>query len=227
YADFVLLWLLCHQSRVEGERPEQCWLERWTQEAAERGTRALEDLRVGVEAAITALGRGFLAHPANGALRERLRSGELDTQEYYRQLLPTVYRLIFLFVAEDRDLLLDPKASDEARARYRDYYSTARLRELADRRRASRHSDLWHSVRLVFSQLGSDDGCPALGLPALGGYLWSDRAVADLTDCEIANHDLLDAVRHLAFIQVENARWPVDYRNLGTEEPGSIYESLL
>ena len=115
YSDFVLLWLLCHESRVEGERPELCWLEQWTREAAERGTRALEHLRAGVEDAISALGRGFLAHPANQELREKLRDGALDKQEYYRQLLRSVYRLLFLFVAEDRDLLLDPKATDEAR----------------------------------------------------------------------------------------------------------------
>ena len=41
YSDFVLLWLLCHQSRVEGERPEDCWLEKWSQEAQQQGVRAL------------------------------------------------------------------------------------------------------------------------------------------------------------------------------------------
>jgi hypothetical protein len=40
YADFVLLWLLCHQSRVEAERPEECWLEKWSRMAQEQGTRA-------------------------------------------------------------------------------------------------------------------------------------------------------------------------------------------
>src|SRR4029079_16332285 len=33
YADLALLWLTCHQSRLEGERPHECWLERWSQEA--------------------------------------------------------------------------------------------------------------------------------------------------------------------------------------------------
>src|SRR6185437_16377197 len=55
YADFVVLWLVCHVSRVE-ERPELCWLERWSQEAAKQGTRALDNLRDGVERAIVALG---------------------------------------------------------------------------------------------------------------------------------------------------------------------------
>ncbi len=56
YADFVLLWLLCHQSRVEAERAEQCWLEKWSKTAQEQGTRALNQLRGGVEESITALG---------------------------------------------------------------------------------------------------------------------------------------------------------------------------
>ena len=64
YSDFRLLWLLCHQSRVESERPAQCWLEKWSQEAREHGARALEHLREGVEKAISALGSDFLAHPA-------------------------------------------------------------------------------------------------------------------------------------------------------------------
>src|SRR5207249_9770944 len=100
YADFVLLWLLCHQSRVEAEKPEECWLEKWSRTAHEQGTRALDQLRNGVEKAITALGSGFLAHAANNALRERLCSGELNDQDYYRQILRFVYRLLVLLVAD-------------------------------------------------------------------------------------------------------------------------------
>ena len=72
YSDFVLLWLLCHQSRVEGERPSECWLERWMKTAEEQGTRALDQLRDGVQKAIEALGRGFLERPDNAELRDQL-----------------------------------------------------------------------------------------------------------------------------------------------------------
>ncbi|MBW2311351.1 MAG: hypothetical protein JRF35_09800 [Deltaproteobacteria bacterium] len=98
YSDFILLFMLLHQSRVEAERPEQCWLERWTQEAQKQGTRALDHLRNGVEQAIKSFGQGFLAHPANTALRQKLQSGNLTTHDLYQQLLRLVYRLIFLFV---------------------------------------------------------------------------------------------------------------------------------
>ena len=73
YADFALLWSVCHRSRFEGARPEDCLLERWTKKAAEDGIRALDKLRDGVQKAIETLGAGFLAHPANGALRDALR----------------------------------------------------------------------------------------------------------------------------------------------------------
>ena len=111
YPDFVVLWLLCHKSRVEAERAQECWLEKWSQVGQEQGTRALEGLRGGVEEAIKALGQGFLSHRSNHALRDSLKSGRLTKQDYYRQLLRLVYRQIFLFVAEDRGLLLDPEAS--------------------------------------------------------------------------------------------------------------------
>ena len=59
YSDFVLLWLLCHQSRVEAESPSDCWLEKWSQSSRERGVRALDQLRTGVEDAITSLVGAF------------------------------------------------------------------------------------------------------------------------------------------------------------------------
>lgn len=227
YADFVLLWLVCHESRVEAERPETCWLEQWSKTAQAQGTRALDQLRNGVEEAITALGRGFLTHPANQGLRDSLRSGTLEAQEYYRQLLRLVYRLLFLFVAEDRDLLCVPQANATARERYTRFYSTARLRRLAERRVGTRHADLFHGLRLVMQKLGSDAGCPELALPALGSLLFSDQAIPALDACEIANHDLLEAIRALAFSMDVNGRRSVDYKNLGSEELGSVYESLL
>ena len=82
-------------------------------------------------------------------------------------------------------------------------------------------------LNLVMERLGTDAGCPELGLPALGSFLWSPQAVTDLAGCQIANHDLLDAVRALAFTVEGSVRRPVDYKNLGSEELGSVYESLL
>lgn len=227
YADFVLLWLLCHQSRVEGERPAECLLEKWSRIAQEQGFRALNKLRDGVEQAINILGGGFLAHPSNRTLRERLRSGELKTQDYYHQVLRMIYRLIVLFVAEDREVLFHPQADEDARQRYTNYYSSERLRRLAEQRIGTRHSDLFQGLRLVMDKLGSDNGCLELGLPPLNGFLFSHSAIPDLVGSELTNHDLLEAMRSLAFTFEGRIRHIVDYKNLGPEELGSVYESLL
>ncbi|XAM01598.1 N-6 DNA methylase [Phycisphaeraceae bacterium D3-23] len=237
YADFALLWVLCHQSRLEGDMPEDCWLEKWSKVAREQGTRILSDLRVGVTRSIEALGTGFIAHRKNDQLRSKLESGELSTQDYYRQLLRIVYRLLFLFVAEDRDLLHSPDAEESACSLYDANYSTRHFRYLADTIRGSKHADLWHIFSLVSQSLAQSNGCPELGLPGLGSFLWSGNSTPDLLGPAqavegqqpvlIRNMDLLDAVRKLAFIERDNTLRAVDYRNLGSEELGSVYESLL
>ena len=229
FDDFVVLWLTCHQSRIEADDPADCWLEKWTAAAAEAGTRARDELRAGVEAAIEALGAGFVTHPGNVALKERLRTGELTTFDYYRQLLRLIYRLLFLFVAEDRNLLHPPGAGDAEQRRYARYYSLSHIRTLSGRRRGGPHPDLWRSLTVVFDGLGRPGGIPELGLPGLGSFLWSSVASPDLDTAQIANQHLMAAVRHLGFVEdrAERVLRPVDYRNLGTEELGAIYESLL
>ncbi|MGH2820549.1 MAG: Eco57I restriction-modification methylase domain-containing protein, partial [Actinomycetota bacterium] len=172
FSDFALLFVLAHESRFEV--PEDgtvadCWLERWRNDAIEQGTRALNLLRGGVKDALEHLGTGFLSDPKNAALRDMLASGELHLEDFHRALLRLVYRLLFLFVAEDRSALHEPKASTVAVERYARYFSTAHLRGIAGRRRGTRHGDLWRALRSVMHGLGRDGGLPELGLPGIGG----------------------------------------------------------
>ncbi len=238
YPEFLLLWLVCHQSRFEGEKPESCLLEQWKKVAQEKGLRALENLRPGVEKAITSLGEGLVGHKSNRELRRKLSSGELSTQKFYWQVLRVVYRMLFLFVAEDRDLLHAPipehatpeeeKAYRVARERYLNYYSITRLRSLSLSRAGTPHPDLWQAFVLVCGILGSDNGSPELALPALGSFLWTEEdSTPDLKGCLVSNRKFLEAVYAVAFVQDGNVRRTVDYRNLGAEELGSVYESLL
>jgi hypothetical protein len=57
--------------------------------------------------------------------------------------------------------------------------------------------------------------------------LFSHAAMPDIEACRISNEALLSAVRHLATISGPEGLRPVDFKNLGAEELGSIYESLL
>jgi hypothetical protein len=229
FSDFVLLYLLLHQSRVEVPDdgiPADCWLEKWRTSAAESGTRALGLLRDGVKDALEALGTGFLQAPGND-LNARLADGSLRIEDYHRALLRLVYRLLFLFVAEDRGLLLDPDADATAARRFQDYYSTARLRALARKRRGARHVDQWEALQLVITALGQVGGLPQLGLPGLGG-IFNPEPIDVVMGQHLPNEALLTAVRKLSVVHPKGSPpRVVDYRNLGAEELGSIYESLL
>jgi hypothetical protein len=330
YSDFVLLWLMAHATRFlprqrtrdegRGTRDavntgdegrgtsgvETCWLEVWSKEAAEQGVAALTDLRGGVEKALEILGQGFVSHPKNTALRDALRKGDVKLSDFHHQLLRVVYRLIFLFVAEDRELegipILHPRergTGDEgrvnargddsppsslpprpsalatARERYAAHYSTSRLRELASRIKGSRHGDLWRQFQLLVGALSGDERFAtmreALALPSLGSMLWNPASTSLLNGpglaefsspvphpssdgsrpsslvsgpsslvpstpspvprpsdgTELANVDFLEALRHLAFIRKDKILRPVDYKNLGSEEFGGVYESFL
>src|SRR5207244_490517 len=153
------------------------------------------------------LGEGFTSHPKNTALRNALRTGQVPTADFHGQLLRVVYRLIFLFVAEDRPLdgqpLLHPRddsdAARTARERYATHYGTARMRELAGKIKGSRHSDLWRQFQLLGNALSGDPAFAAarehLALPVLGSFLWSPGSTAALNDAELTNHDLLEALR--------------------------------
>jgi hypothetical protein len=244
FSDFMLLFRLMHASRLTVEPdqpPASCWLERWRTAAIEQGERALAGLRAGVESAITTLGTGFLQHPANCALRDCLADGRLSGDDYKRAVLRMIYRLLFWFVAEDRDVLLDPEARARTRLRYVRFFSSQRLRERARRVGVDHHDDLWDAVRIVFVALGTPQGRPELGLPGIGGLF--ERETEDeqgdplpasgpdvldepLERLRLANDDLLSAVHDLSVIGSLGLR-PVDFRHLGSEELGSVYESLL
>ncbi len=229
YPDFVALWLSAHASRLKPSdgKPQDCIIEKWRSKAHEIGERVRGNLREGVTAALRRLGNGFLEHQDNDALHKALSSGALTPEAYFQQLLRLIYRIIFLFTAEERDLLHVPGTSDCARSVYAEGYSLARLRQRALRRRHyDRNSDLWQGLRITFGALAR--GAPGLGLPALGGLYRTDQC-PDLDGSLIRNRYLLEAVRTLAYFPSTSGKSlaRINYRDMGTEELGSVYESLL
>lgn len=235
YADFAAFWLLVHETRfgrlaedVSAPQPTECPLEAWREAGRKEGVRARDRLRDGVKAALLSLGNGFLAHPDSVALRGALTAGTLTKEAYFQQLLRLVYRLIFLLTAEERELLHPADrtlASDAAKQLYARGYSVARLRERAVRRTAhDRYSDQWLGLRIVFRALAN--GEPRLGLPALLG-LFAPTQTPDLDTATVDNSALLSAMFDLSWIRQAGTLSRVNWRDMGPEELGSVYESLL
>jgi len=238
YAEFANVWRLLHASRASrpGQGATACIWEQWRSEGQQEGTRVRDGLRNGVEQALLTFGAGFLQHPANHALRAALNDGTLSKDDYFQQLLRLIYRLIFVFTVEERGLLPpqpqaqhDSAQTQAARRAYAEGYALARLRELCLKRRVrTRHDDQWQAIRIVFRGLAQ--GEPRLALPALGG-LFAPEQCPDLDVASLDNAHLLTALQHLRWAVVAQGKGssliPVDYRNMGPEELGSVYESLL
>jgi hypothetical protein len=251
-AEFAFAWRLLHASRAgllggsagqgantDAAPPAIAW-EAWREAGQEEGTRVRNGLRAGVTQALLTLGQGFVQHPANQALRQALQDGSLSPQDYFAQLLRLIYRCIFTFSVEERGLIPAQPTAEEAQAdpvsarakaaaaqAYASGYALARLRDLALRRRArTRFDDLWQAVKIVFHGLGQ--GQPRLGLPALGG-LFAAHQCPHLDAAQLTNADLLAAMHALRWAPTPGGGplAPIDYRNMGTEELGSVYESLL
>lgn len=231
YAEFANAWRLLHASRaLTDTQNTSCIWERWRHEGQQEGTRVRDGLRNGVEKALLTLGEGFLQHPSNDNLRAALDSGQLGRDAYFQQLLRLVYRLIFVFTVEERGVLHpqwnDPETKAARRA-YAEGYALARLRNFSLKRRPrNRHDDQWQAIRIVFR--GLDQGEPRLALPALGG-LFAASQCKDLDAASLDNAHLLEALKDLRWARPpgSDSLVPVDYRNMGPEELGSVYESLL
>jgi hypothetical protein len=246
YADFTAFWLLAHASRFGPATPEStigpnwepadCPWERWRGAGQAAGVRARERLRTGVAEALRALGTGFLCHPANTALRDALQGHEgvapFSKQAFFEELLRLVYRLIFLATVEDRSdsatgepLIFAPGTPKSVCERYLAGYSLTQLRARAARCGAhDTHHDLWQALSITFDGLAR--GEPALGLPPLGGLFDPDQC-PHLTPADIENRWLLAAIFHLGYFREPTGLTRVNYRDMGPEELGSVYESLL
>ena len=227
YPDFAALWLLAHESRFgrAGDPDMTCPLEAWREAGREEGTRARERLSAGFQEALKILGQGFLSHPANTKLRAALHAGGLTKDGYFGQLLRLVYRLVFLLTVEERGLLHAQNASESARRLYADGYGLRRLRDRAVRRSAhDRQGDLWEAVRIVFRSLAGAE--PRLGLPALAG-LFAPEECPDLDAARLENRAVLGALFRLAWLRESSGLVRVNWRDMGADELGYVYEGLL
>lgn len=225
YSDFCAMWRILHSSRAVKTKGVEIW-EHWQTEGAESGARVKEALKHNVEQAICALGSGFINNEKNTELRAALSSGTLTEKNYYAQLLRLIYRVIFIVTLEERGILQTADSSLELREIYQEGYSMRRLRDrsLWVHDDSSAEEDLWVAAEIVMHGLAN--GCPELGLPALGG-LFSPSLTPNLNNISLDNQAFLAAMKYLRWSVYGGKNSYVDYKNMDSEEMGSLYENLL
>lgn len=233
FADFAVMYRLLHATRlpVSAEAAAESLIEKLHQDSLDSGARIREGLSRAVEEAILAFGNGFLAHPANTQLRERVASGQLAPDQYYASLLRLIYRLLFLMVIEERGLVFPPKATQSQRETYLRYYSVQRLRALSEKRYLAdkRQSDLWIALLSTFRLFEADGPGEKLGLKPLAGDLFRPDAIGELEASQLSNEALLNCLRSLGLYEHPQNKQliRVNYAALNVEEFGSVYEGLL
>lgn len=233
FADFAILYRLLHASRlpVSNDTAAECIIERYHQDSLDSGARIRDGLSRAVEQAIRDFGNGFLSNAANTTLIDDIRTSKLSADDFYKRLLRLIYRLLFLMVIEERDLVFPINANAKHRDIYSRYYSLQRLRSLSERRYLAdpRHHDLWLALMATFRLFEAEGPGPKLGLAPLAGDLFSNEAIGTLAECTLGNDVLLRCLRSLnVYEHPENRQLiRVNYAALNVEEFGSVYEGLL
>jgi methylase of polypeptide subunit release factors len=240
YSDFLIFYRLLHASRMPKRMDggAESIIEKYHQEGLEAGSTIRNKLGDAVKGAILSLANGFINHPDNTELRNAIENGNLDLDEYYRHQLRIIYRLLFLFVIEERNLVYADSRTPETKRFsqvYFNHYSLMRLRKLAKKippPEASRHNDLWLSLSSTFSLFEKKEIGEKLGIMSLQGDLFGYNAILnnhyDLHQCSLSNTVLLNIVKSLSYFENDNqVLIAVNYGGLDVEEFGSVYEGLL
>ena len=233
FADFAVLFRLLHATRlpITNDTAAESLIERYHQDSLDSGARIREGLSSAVERAIRDFGSGFLAHPGNDDLRAAITDGSLTPEDYYKHLLRLIYRLLFLMVIEERDLVFPPDTAKTKRDIYRHYYSVQRLRLLSEKRYLADHRrhDHWLALLANFSLYEADGPGENLGIAPLAGDLFGHDAIGPLADCTLGNDVLLGCLRSLSLYHHPDTKQliRVNYGALNVEEFGSVYEGLL
>ncbi len=240
YSDFVILFRVLHASRMPkkiDDGPDSI-IEKYHQQGLEAGSTIRSKLGDAVKEAIRSLANGFINHPNNTPLTEAVASGNFSADKYYRHQLRIIYRLLFLFVIEERNLVYADNKTHQAKRFnqiYFNYYSLLRLRKLAKKPlppEANRYYDLWQGLISTFSLFEQKEIGEKLGIMALQGDLFGYHAISgngyNLHQCYLSNAVLLNIIKSLSYFENDNGVLiAVNYGGLDVEEFGSVYEGLL
>jgi hypothetical protein len=201
---------------AEGDESRQGLDVRWAD--SEKRTQAIEKhLKGRVESISQNLCLGFVQDEG----RPNLTRADLDW--IYRNAIYLLYRILFLFYAEARQLLPTARAP----------YAAIGLDTLVEAARLRQHEGvlnpdeyaLWK--RLTQLCVVVDDGDEALGVRPYNGGLFSDHENPYLRDHKMTDAYLAPALFNLAFVEGKGEPQRIDYRDLSVRHLGTLYEGLL
>ena len=241
YTEFCLMFRLLHASRFRTSGDEPCVMERWFNMSIESGNRIRNGLSRAVQTTMETIGNAVLTSEGEGndALREAFVNGTMDATQLNKELIHFIYRLLFLFIIEDRGLVYQIPDSPDApdykqlcqwQDIYKKFYAASRLRHLSELAylKQRQYSDLWQGLMDTFHLFEPDTFGEKLGIKPLGGVLFGTETLHWLKQCQVSNKDLLAAFSALnEFEDERQQKVKINYSSLDVEEFGSVYEGIL
>lgn len=241
YTEFCLMFRLLHASRFRTSGDEPCVMERWFNMSIESGNRIRNGLSRAVQTTMETIGNAVLTSEGEGndALREAFTNGTMDATQLNKELIHFIYRLLFLFIIEDRGLVYQIPDSPEApdykqlcqwQDIYKKFYAASRLRRLSELAylKQRQYADLWQGLMDTFHLFEPDTFGEKLGIKPLGGVLFGTETLHWLKQCQVSNKDLLAAFSALnEFEDERQQKVKINYSSLDVEEFGSVYEGIL
>ena len=206
------------------------WLEQILSGSVDYAESLSDQLEDEVYNALELIAQGFL-----NFRRNRLQADDPETlQVIYEESLVFLYRLLFIFYAESRDIL--PMSDNQAYAEGQSLsaikkevatmidFNPARLDRMVD------DDTMYARLSTLFFNI--DEGSKEYGITAYNGRLFSDTEHPFLADKRVGNAYLGYAIDRLARVPDKNDRDGrkrvfVDYRDLDVRHLGAIYERLL
>ena len=177
-------------------------------------------------------GDGIIAQLCMGLVHAVDPSGsraftDAERDEIYRNATYLLYRLLFIFYAEARNLL--PMDREDYRA-----ISLNRLVEDAYKihlnpgNDAIQQTTLWEQLNTLFSAIHYSD--EYMGIQPYNGGLFENDDKDYLKEYKIANRFLAEALVELAYLsdtKGETEPERIDYRDLSVRHLGSLYEGMI
>lgn len=232
---FALFYLLCGKDALAGES-ETALMSRLHEASVKNAYSVTKDLKTGVVKAVETL-----ANEAIHYKREVLKEEFDETKEEFAQAvkddcLRIIYRLLFVFYAEAKPELGILPMKDEV---YLRGYSLEMLRDLEQTPLHSVeaqygyffHDSLWRLFRMIQNGYNENGqmGYQTFRIKKIDSPLFDDEEFTVLKGVKYRNSEWQKIIRELSLSQEKSdkRRGRISYANLGINQLGSVYESLL
>ena len=202
-------------------RPHKTFLEIALEEGKRWEERVTEDLKERIFSDIfREIAQGFI----KDAEKKGLNIDDNFLKEIYDNTLIFLYRLLFIFYAEDRNLL--PVTNEK----YKNY-SLLKIRddiekEIEENKTLSETATTyWDKLKSLFRII--NEGDKPLNVPPYNGGLFDPNSHSFLENFSIPDKYLVPALDRLSRDYSYTPLHRINYRDLSVRELGSIYEGLL